>query len=78
MAGDQKISIYLSFPQDDSYTPSTLAIRAGTGPMDLQDVRVATFDKPDGWVTFDVSSEPNEDGEGWFATILQCDTRWLS
>ncbi|KAF4596440.1 anaphase promoting complex subunit doc1 [Pleurotus pulmonarius] len=60
----QKISIYLSFPQDDSYTPSTLAIRAGTGPSDLQDVRVVTLDKPDGWITFDVSSEPNEDGEG--------------
>ncbi|KAF9493389.1 galactose-binding like protein [Pleurotus eryngii] len=60
----QKISIYLSFPQDDSYTPSTLAIRAGTGPSDLQDVRVVTLDKPDGWISFDVSSEPNEDGEG--------------
>jgi len=58
----QKISIYLSWPQDDSYTPSTLAIRAGTGPSDLQDVRVATLEKPDGWITFDVSSEPDEDG----------------
>ncbi|KAF8134849.1 anaphase-promoting complex, subunit 10-domain-containing protein [Boletus edulis] len=58
----QKISIYLSWPQDDSYTPSTLAIRAGTGPSDLQDVRVATLDKPDGWITFDVSSELSEDG----------------
>ncbi|KAG9315127.1 galactose-binding domain-like protein [Chiua virens] len=58
----QKISIYLSWLQDDSYTPSTLAIRAGTGPSDLQDVRVATFDKPDGWITFDVSSELSEDG----------------
>ncbi|KAH7884570.1 anaphase-promoting complex subunit 10 [Phlebopus sp. FC_14] len=57
-----QISIYLSWPQDDSYTPSTLAIRAGTGPSDLQDVRVATLDKPDGWITFDVSSEPDEDG----------------
>lgn len=53
----QKISVYLSFPLDDSYTPSTLAIRAGTGPSDLQEVRIATLDKPDGWITFDVSSE---------------------
>ncbi|EIW84182.1 anaphase-promoting complex subunit 10 [Coniophora puteana RWD-64-598 SS2] len=58
----QKISIYLSWPQDDSYTPSTIAVRAGTGPSDLQDVRVATLDKPDGWITFDVSSEPDNDG----------------
>ena len=60
----EKISIHLNYPQDDSYTPSTLAIRAGTGPSDLQDVRVVTLDKPDGWITFDVSSEPNEDGDG--------------
>jgi anaphase-promoting complex subunit 10 len=56
----------LSYPQDDSYTPSTLAIRAGTGPSDLQDVRVVTLEKPDGWITFDVSSEPNEDGDGLY------------
>jgi hypothetical protein len=62
----QKISIHLNFPHDDSYTPSTLAIRAGTGPSDLQDVRVVTLDKPDGWITFDVSSEPNEDGDGLY------------
>ncbi|KAG6835423.1 hypothetical protein H0H93_001586 [Arthromyces matolae] len=60
----QKISIHLSYTQDDSYTPSALAIRAGTGPGDLQDVRVVTLDKPEGWITFDVSSEPNEDGDG--------------
>lgn len=62
----QKISIHLNYPHDDSYTPSTLAIRAGTGPSDLQDVRVVTLDKPDGWITFDVSSEPNEDGDGLY------------
>jgi len=70
----QKISIHLNFPQDDSYTPSTLAIRAGTGPSDLQDVRVVTLDKPDGWITFDVSSELNEDGDGLnpiYAYVLQ-------
>ncbi|KAF8802420.1 galactose-binding like protein [Phlegmacium glaucopus] len=70
----QKISIHLNFPQDDSYTPSALAIRAGTGPSDLQDVRVVTLDKPDGWITFDVSSEPNEDGDGLnpvYAYVLQ-------
>ncbi|KAI3604593.1 anaphase-promoting complex [Moniliophthora roreri] len=70
----QKLSIYLSHPQDDSYTPSTLAIRAGTGPSDLQDVRIITLEKPDGWLTFDVSSEPNEDGDGLkpvFAYVLQ-------
>lgn len=60
----QKLSIFLSFPLDDSYTPATMAIRAGTGPSDLQDVRIITVEKPQGWLTLDVSAEPQEDGEG--------------
>ncbi|KIM84772.1 hypothetical protein PILCRDRAFT_817568 [Piloderma croceum F 1598] len=65
----QKISVCLSFPLDDSYTPSTLAIRAGTGPSDLQDVRVATLEKPEGWITFDVSSELIGDEEDGFKPV---------
>lgn len=60
----QKLSLFLSFALDDSYTPCTISIRAGTGPSDLQDVRLFALDKPDGWLTFDVSTEPNDDGEG--------------
>ncbi|KAG6878862.1 hypothetical protein C0992_007067 [Termitomyces sp. T32_za158] len=70
----KKISIHLSYPQDDSYTPSTLAVRAGTGPSDLQDVRLVTLEKPDGWITFDVSSEPNEDADAFaplYAYVIQ-------
>ncbi|KAL5503893.1 hypothetical protein ACEPAH_7964 [Sanghuangporus vaninii] len=59
----QKVSLHLSFQLDDSYTPSTLCLRAGTSLSDLQDVRVVSFDKPNGWVTFDVSSELNEEGQ---------------
>jgi anaphase-promoting complex subunit 10 len=65
----QKISVCLSFLLDDSYTPSTLAIRAGTGPSDLQDVRVATLDKPEGWITFDVSAELIGDEEDGFKPV---------
>ena len=46
---------------DDSYTPATLAVRAGTSLMDLQDIRIVTLEKPDGWYTFDVSAEPADD-----------------
>ncbi|KAI0749906.1 hypothetical protein C8Q80DRAFT_1120027 [Daedaleopsis nitida] len=60
----QKISMYLSFPLDDSYTPSTIAVRAGTGHVDMQDIRILSIEKPDGWITFDASMEVNEDGEG--------------
>lgn len=60
----QKLCMYLSFPLDDSYTPATIAVRAGTGLVDLQDVRIMSVEKPDGWITFDVCTEPNEDGDG--------------
>jgi len=66
----QKISIHLNYQLDDSYTPSTIAIRAGTGLNDVQEVRVVTLDKPNGWITFDVSSEPNEEGDGLYARHL--------
>ena len=56
--------MYLSFSLDDSYTPATLAVLAGTGPIDMQDIRILTIEKPEGWVTFDVCVEPNEDGVG--------------
>ena len=60
---DQKVGLYLSFTLDDSYTPSTLCLRAGTSLSDLQDVKVLSLDKPNGWVTFDVSAELSEDGQ---------------
>ncbi|KAI0270800.1 anaphase-promoting complex subunit 10 [Russula aff. rugulosa BPL654] len=53
---------------------AALSVRAGTSPGDLQEVRAVTLDRPDGWITFDVSSEPGDDGEGFkpiHAYILQ-------
>jgi anaphase-promoting complex subunit 10 len=70
----QKLSLYLSYKFDDSYTPAALSVRAGTSPGDLQEVRAVTLDRPDGWITFDVSAEPGDDGEGFkpiHAYILQ-------
>ncbi len=32
--------------------------------MDLQDIRAVSLEKPDGWYTFDVSAEPNDEGDG--------------
>jgi anaphase-promoting complex subunit 10 len=61
---EQKLSLYLSYKFDDSYTPAALSVRAGTSPGDLQEVRAVTLDRPDGWITFDVSAEPTDDGEG--------------
>jgi anaphase-promoting complex subunit 10 len=60
----QKLSLYFSYKLDDSYTPAALSVRAGTSPGDLEEVRAVTLDRPDGWITFDVSAEPGDDGEG--------------
>ncbi|KAF8510940.1 anaphase-promoting complex, subunit 10/DOC domain-containing protein, partial [Hysterangium stoloniferum] len=70
----QKIAVNLCFSNDDSYTPATLCVRAGTGSSDLQDVRLVTFDKPNGWLLFDVYMEPAEEGDGYkplHAYVLQ-------
>jgi anaphase-promoting complex subunit 10 len=62
----QKLSLHLSYKLDDSYTPAALSVRAGTSLGDLQEVRAVTLDRPDGWITFDVSAEPGDDGEGLY------------
>ncbi|WVQ90051.1 hypothetical protein IAS59_003828 [Cryptococcus gattii] len=43
------IAVHMSHPRDDSYTPSKIGIRCGTGVHDLQEVRYLEFSKPDGW-----------------------------
>ncbi|VDB87321.1 unnamed protein product [Peniophora sp. CBMAI 1063] len=46
----QKMSIYLSYSLTRTHPPPYLA---------------TTFDKPDGWITFNVSSELSDDGESF-------------
>lgn len=53
----QKLAINLNIVADDSYTPIKLLIRAGTSLYDLQDVKTVSFDKPQGWIAFDVGAE---------------------
>jgi anaphase-promoting complex subunit 10 len=60
----QKVALLLAFELDDSYTPTHLAIRAGTGAGDTHDVRNMQFEKPNGWIEIDMSTEPTEDLEG--------------
>ncbi|KAL7417693.1 anaphase-promoting complex, subunit 10/DOC domain-containing protein [Mrakia frigida] len=74
-----KLSIYLSHPKDDSYTPQKLSIRAGTGRHDLTEVRLHEVDKPEGWVTIDLrdgavegeEAEEMEEGQPIPAFLLQ-------
>jgi len=49
---------------DDSYCLAQVCVRAGTGANDIQDIRLVTFEKPNGWKEMDLSPEAMEDGEG--------------
>ena len=62
------VSIYLDVKQDDSYTPTKIAIKAGTNYHDLTLVRQRTFDAPQGWKHFSmmpgsVDAATNEEQE---------------
>ncbi|KAJ9476490.1 Anaphase-promoting complex subunit DOC1 [Pseudozyma hubeiensis] len=64
------LSIFLDVKQDDSYTPTRIAVKAGTNYHDLTLVRQRTFDAPQGWKHFNmtpgsadaVTVEEDEDG----------------
>ncbi|KAK6540016.1 anaphase promoting complex subunit doc1 [Orbilia ellipsospora] len=45
----KRIRIYLDYSQDESYTPTKIAIYAGTGYHDLQEVCILEFSQPVGW-----------------------------
>ncbi|CDU23311.1 related to anaphase promoting complex subunit 10 [Sporisorium scitamineum] len=49
------LSIFLDVKQDDSYTPTKIAIKAGTNYHDLMLVRQRTFDAPQGWKHFSMT-----------------------
>ncbi|KDQ15852.1 hypothetical protein BOTBODRAFT_31310 [Botryobasidium botryosum FD-172 SS1] len=61
----QKIAILLDIGQDDSYTPTRLTIRAGTGHYDLQDIKNVNLQSPSGWITFDAGAELTRDGKAY-------------
>ncbi|KAG5519798.1 hypothetical protein PMAC_000071 [Pneumocystis sp. 'macacae'] len=44
------LSFYTQYRQDESYTPSKISVRAGTGFHDLQEVIALDLNEPSGWV----------------------------
>ncbi|KAG5439539.1 hypothetical protein PCANB_002114 [Pneumocystis canis] len=44
------LSFYTQYRQDESYTPSKISVRAGTGFHDLQEVITLDLNEPSGWV----------------------------
>lgn len=45
----QFLAIYLDYALDESYTPSKIQIRAGTGQYDVQEVCTLDLNEPRGW-----------------------------
>ncbi|KAJ3227362.1 Anaphase-promoting complex subunit 10 [Clydaea vesicula] len=53
----KRVAIYLDFKQDESYTPSKIAINAGTNIHELEEVKCEDLDEPTGWINFDLDCE---------------------
>lgn len=53
------VALYLDFGLDESYTPSRLSLRAGTGLHDLQEVKAVELAEPKGWVQVPLSVRAN-------------------
>lgn len=51
----QWLSIFMSFSGDESYTPSEILIRSGTGRHELLDVCTLKFLEPQGWQHLDLT-----------------------
>mmetsp|Transcript_35385 Transcript_35385/g.78556 ORF Transcript_35385/g.78556 Transcript_35385/m.78556 type:complete len:204 (+) Transcript_35385:167-778(+) len=45
-----ELHMYLDYKLDESYTPSKISIRAGTGCHDLKEIRLVELEEPSGWV----------------------------
>ncbi len=56
-----KLSMYLDYATDESYTPKKLNIRAGTSQHDLADVATIDLHEPVGWVTVSLTDDNKSD-----------------
>ena len=56
-----KLSLYLDYATDESYTPKKLSIRSGTSQHDLKDVATIDLHEPVGWVTVHLSDDSKQD-----------------
>jgi anaphase-promoting complex subunit 10 len=44
-----EVQLYVSYDEDESYTPQSVVVRAGTHAHDLQEVYACVFEQPQGW-----------------------------
>mmetsp|Transcript_28658 Transcript_28658/g.66470 ORF Transcript_28658/g.66470 Transcript_28658/m.66470 type:complete len:193 (+) Transcript_28658:113-691(+) len=55
-----ELKLYTSFKFDESYTPSCISVRIGTGYHDLQEIQVVDLKEPDGWVSIQLARPHGE------------------
>ncbi|KAI9594125.1 anaphase-promoting complex, subunit 10/DOC domain-containing protein [Syncephalis fuscata] len=66
-----QLSFYVSFAEDESYTPHKISIRAGGGPNELSEMYLISLDKPVGWVNIPLRNTNNEEKTLLRAHIVQ-------
>ena len=61
----KEIAIYTDYKLDESYTPASISIRAGTTFHDIQEVKKMELDEPSGWVTIPLEPIEPESEQQW-------------
>lgn len=51
------VKLYVDFKEDESYTPSKIAVSAGTSPSDLIEITSNEFNEPSGWLELETLDE---------------------
>mmetsp|Transcript_29147 Transcript_29147/g.74366 ORF Transcript_29147/g.74366 Transcript_29147/m.74366 type:complete len:189 (-) Transcript_29147:370-936(-) len=59
-----ELHIHLDFKLDESYTPSKISVRAGSGVHDLKEVRVIELEEPTGWIRVPLGILPADAAAG--------------
>ena len=72
-----QVSIYVDFKQDESYTPSKIAVRTGTNFSDLQDIHLEEMREPSGWIDIPLSFSPlSHDSNAFIFYLFFLQSSW--
>ena len=52
--------LYFSYKGDESYTPSQISVRIGSGYFDLQEIQLVDLREPEGWVQIPLALRETE------------------
>lgn len=68
----QEVALYLSYKLDESYSPSEIVVRSGTTFHDLVEIKSVTLNKPEGWITINLTNDsPDTDDDLLFTNFVQ-------